>query len=55
MKNFMKTKVNQFTQLWARKVYNFKRSKKFLQNFCKNRIFTDTILEKQKYFDIIFI
>lgn len=29
MKNFMKTKVNQFTQLWARKVYNFKRSKIF--------------------------
>jgi len=54
-KSFVKIEANQSTQLWARKGYDYKRSKIFLQNIWKNSLFTNIILENQKEFNIIFI
>jgi len=55
-KSSEKSELTQFAYLWAEVNHDSEISQLFLQNICKNKLLTDTILEKNnKNFDILFI
>jgi len=50
-----KLEPTQFAQIWVVISNNFEKPKDFLQNISKNKSLTNTILENNKSFDILFI
>jgi len=53
-KSFVKTKANQFTQLWTRQIYEFKKPKYFFTECSKKQTTSRDNFRKQKIVQLLF-